>query len=126
MRYLTYGELIAFHAVLMRDKMHESYYGVLHEGLLKSALARPRNAAAYENADGLRQAAYLCHGLLTNHGFAQGNKRTAYLALEWFLAANALGTIETSDDELIAMCYAAENAQWDVDRLTAWLRARVR
>jgi death-on-curing protein len=126
MRYLTYEELIALHVVLMRDKMQESYYGVLNDGLLKSALARPRNAAEYENADGLRQAAYLFHGLLMNHGFAQGNKRTAYFALEWFLEVNALGAIEASDADLIAMCYTAENGKWAVDRLTQWLRDRVR
>ncbi len=126
MRYLTYEELVALHVVLMRDKMRESYYGVLNEGLLKSALDRPRNAAQYENADGLRQAAYLFHGLLMNHGFAQGNKRMAYLALEWFLDVNALGAIEASDDDLIAMCYAAENDKWAVDRVADWLRDRVR
>ncbi len=121
MRYLSYEELIALYVVLMRDKMRETYYGVLNEGLLRSALARPENAVHYEAADGLRQAAYLFHGLLMNHGFVQGNKRTAYLALEWFLEANALGSITASDDDIIAMCYAAENAKWAVDQIARWL-----
>jgi len=126
MRYLTYEELIALHTVLMRDKMRETYYGVLNEGLLRSALARPRNAAQYENAEGPEQAAYLFHGLLMNHGFVQGNKRTAYLALEWFLEMNSLGSIGASDEDIIAMSYGAENDKWTVEQIVLWLGDRVR
>lgn len=126
MRYLTYEELIALHVVLMRDKMGETYYGVLNEGGLRSALARPQGAAHHEQADGLKRAAYLFHGLLMNHGFAQGNKRTAYLALEWFLQANSPGEITASDEDIIAMCHSAENEEWTVQRIARWLRDQVR
>jgi death on curing protein len=126
MRYLTYEELIALHVGLMRDKMRESYYGVLNEGLLRSALDRPRNAASYEDADAIKQAAYLFQGLLMNHGFAQGNKRTAYTALEWFLEFNSIGAIQASDDDIIKMCYAAENDKWTVDQIADWLRTNAR
>ena len=126
MRYLTYEELIALHTVLMRDKMQETYYGVLNEGLLQSALARPQNAAQYEEADGLKQAGYLFQGLLMNHGFVQGNKRTAYLALEWFVEMNSLGEIKGSDEDIAAMCYAAENAKWTVEQIEQWLRDHVK
>jgi len=126
MRYLTYEELLALHLVLMRDKMQETYYGVLNEGLLQSALARPRQAAHDEAADSLKQAAYLFHGLLMNHGFAQGNKRTAYLALEWFLENNSLGTIAASDENMIAMCFTAENEKWTVEQIEQWLREQIK
>lgn len=106
MRYLTYEELIAFHVGLMRGKMNETYYGVLNEGLLRSALARPQSAVGYGGADGLKQA--------------------AYLALEWFLEMNSLGRIEASEEELIAMCYAAENDKWTVEQIADWLRVHVR
>ncbi|MBN1490084.1 MAG: type II toxin-antitoxin system death-on-curing family toxin [Phycisphaerae bacterium] len=125
MRYLTYDELIALHVVLVRGKMQETYYGVRDEGLLRSALARPQNAAHYENADATKQAAYLFHGLLMNHGFAQGNKRTAYLAMEWFLARNSLGALAASDEEIIAMVYAAEREKWSVERMEGWLREHI-
>ena len=126
MRYLSYEELIALHAALMHGKMQETYYGVQNEGLLKSALSRPKNAVQYENADGLQQAAYLFHGLLMNHGFVQGNKRTAYLALEWFLEMNSLGAIKASDESIIKMCFTAENNKWDVEKITQWLRNHVK
>jgi prophage maintenance system killer protein len=83
--YPGYDFLLELHVYLMRDAWHEVYYGPTRPELLQSALARPRQAAYYEEADGIRQAAYLFHGILMNHGFAQGNKRTAYALLEWFL-----------------------------------------
>lgn len=105
----------------MRDVMHETHYGVLDEGLLRSALARPRQAAEHERAGGLRQAAYLFHGLSTNHGFPQGNKRTAYLALEWFLAKNGLGRIAASDEQIIDLCYRTLDEHWGIDQIESWL-----
>ena len=74
----------------------------------------------------MTQAAYLFHGLLMNHGFIQGNKRTAYLALEWFLQMNALGEMVACDDEIIAMVYAVERDKWAVEHITQWLRDHLR
>jgi death-on-curing protein len=126
MKYLTYEELLALYVAMMRDRMHETYYGILDEGLLRSALARPLNAAHYEQADGIRQVAYLFQGLLMSHGFAQGNKRIAYLALEWFLERNALGALTASDDDIVHMCLAAEHEKWTVEQLDQWLREHVK
>lgn len=126
MNHLDYATLIALHVRLMRDIMHETYYGVLNHGLLESALARSQQAEKYEQASGLRQAAYLFQGLLMNHGFAQGNKRTAYTALEWFLWRNNLGEVVATDDDIIAMCMSAENDKWSVDRIEAWLSQHVK
>ena len=122
MTYLTYEKLLSLHIHIMHDVMKETYYGVLNEGLLRSALARPQNAAQYEAADAVRQAAFLFHGLLMNHGFAQGNKRSDYLAMEWFLEENRIGEVDATDQEIIHMCFSAKNDKWDVDRIEAWLR----
>lgn len=124
-RYLSVERLIALHFELVCTKMGEPFLGVLDEGLLAAALARPRQAAQYEEADLIRQTAYLFHGLLMNHGFVQGNKRTAYLALEWFLHANGLGQIRAPDEEVIEMCLAVVEDHWNLDQIEAWLRERV-
>src|SRR5262245_51659657 len=100
----------------MRDRWHETYYGAARPELLLSALARPFHAACYEQADGIRQAAYLFHGILMNHGFFQGNKRTAYAMLEWFISQNRLGTLDATDQDVIGFCYATENDKWSVDQ----------
>ena len=123
MDYPGYEFVIELHVFLMRDVWHEAYYGPTRPDLLKSALARPMQAAYYEGADGIRQAPYLFQGILMNHGFAQGNKRTAYAVLEWFLGRNGLGALSASDAEVVAFCYAAENEKWSVDQIESWLRA---
>ncbi len=125
MRYPSYEFLLELHDYLMCDLWQETYYGPCWPGLLQSALARPIHAAIYEQADGLRQAAYLFQGLLLNHGFRQGNKRTAYAVLEWFLSVNALGTIVASDAEIVQFCLEAENYRWSIDDIESWLRANV-
>ncbi len=123
MEYLTYDKLVTMHMLAMRDHWHESYFGVGSPGLLQSALARPQNASHYEQADGLRQAAYLFQGLLMNHGFLQGNKRTAWLSLRWFLMKNGIAEVVASKQAIIDMCYSAENEKWSVDQIDQWLRA---
>jgi prophage maintenance system killer protein len=49
----------------------ETRFGVDHRSLIESALARPQQAAAYENANLIRQAATLYFGLIKNHLMAR-------------------------------------------------------
>ena len=122
MEYLSYEKLIAMHVLAMREYWRETYFGVGNASLLRSAIARPQQAAHYEQADGIRQAAYLFQGLLMNHGFLQGNKRTAWLALRWFLRRNSIAEITATKQAIIDMCYSAENDKWPVERIDNWLR----
>ena len=63
--------------------------GLRDEGLLESALARPRNRHLYEAVTDIRQLAVnYAIGILRNHPFADGNKRAAFIALGMFLSAN--------------------------------------
>ena len=71
MDYPSYDFLVDLHVYLMRDVWKETYFGPARSELLMSALARPLHAACYEQADGIRQAAYLFHGIMMNHGFVQ-------------------------------------------------------
>jgi hypothetical protein len=54
--YLEFDEAFWLHLDLMRD-WNETRYGVDHRSLVESALAHPKHAAVYENADIVRQAA---------------------------------------------------------------------
>ncbi len=125
MRYPSYNFLLELHHYLMRELWNETYFGPIHPGLLQSAIARPIHAACYEQADGLRQAAYLFQGVLMNHGFRQGNKRTSYALLEWFLTVNNLGAVIASDDDVVRFCVDAENSKWSIDEIEFWLRENV-
>jgi death on curing protein len=55
------------------------------QGLLSSVLARPRNLEADGDApDAASLAAACAFGIARNHPFLDGNKRTAFVAMEWF------------------------------------------
>jgi death on curing protein len=73
--YLTVGEVIAFHAEILRRAGQLSTQ-LRDRGLLESALQRPQNAAYYEGADAVTQAALYMIGIALNHPFVDGNKRT--------------------------------------------------
>lgn len=62
--------------------------GLRDEGLLESALARPRQLHAYENDDLFRLAAAYAGGLVRNHPFADGNKRIGFMTAGVFLSLN--------------------------------------
>jgi death-on-curing protein len=80
---------VLLHIELMRT-LGEVRCGVFERGLVESALARPRQAAVYEGADLIRQAATLCFGLIKNHPWIGGNKRTATAITDEFLFRNGL------------------------------------
>jgi len=62
--------------------------GLRDSGLLRSALARPQNKAAYAAPDAAALAAAYAFGIARNHPFFDGNKRMALLAAELFLTDN--------------------------------------
>lgn len=119
-RYLTYAEAVAEHILLMR-RLGEARYGVFVPSLIKSALARPQQAAAYANADLAAQAATLCFGLIKNHPWVGGNKRTATHLTDRFLKLNGMEIVCTID-EVLELVYAIESDQWDVKQIEQWMR----
>jgi death-on-curing protein len=90
--------------------------------LLESALNRPRAAAYYEGADLVGQAATLLWGLIENHPFYDGNKRTAWVTAEAFLNTNG-HELTASDDEAFDLVIAVTQGM-RVDEVEAWLRVR--
>jgi death on curing protein len=81
--------LAAVHAIHDRQLAeHGGLPGVRDFGAIESALARPQNLAAYGEPDAADLAAAYAYGLARNHGFADGNKRTAWVVARVFLADN--------------------------------------
>lgn len=57
--------------------------GIRDEGLLESALARPQNRQCYvKDCDVFELAGTLAFGIIRNHPFIDGNKRTAAVVCE--------------------------------------------
>lgn len=84
--WLTYEQVIAIHSRQLRRFGGAS--GLRDEGLLRSALERPRNKWHYEAVDLPELAAAYAYGLAKNHAFVDGNKRVAFMALMVFLRKN--------------------------------------
>lgn len=118
--YIPYAEAVLIHFELMW-LWGESRYGVFEPSLLKSALARPQQAAAYEGADVIRQAATLCFGLVKNHPWVGGNKRTATAIMRIFLRRNGV-QLQASRAETVTFVHYIESDLWQVDEIEAWLR----
>lgn len=121
--YLRYEDAVLIHIRLMQV-LGETRYGVDFRELLDSALARPKNEAEYNRADVIRQAASLCFGLIKNHPWRGGNKRTATTLMLRFLELNGYARSWTVADQ-IEMVLAVESDEWKVDEIDAWLRSRV-
>lgn len=123
MRYFTYAEAVAEHIELMRS-YHEIHYGVFDRALIESALARPQQAAAYANADLCEQAATLCYGLIKNHPWLGGNKRTATHLTDHFLKLNGF-EIECTAAEILEVVLSIKSGNWNVGKATEWVRQHV-
>ena len=80
---------------------HGGTAGVRDEGLLASALARPRNLLAYsdEVPDLAVLAAAYAAGLTRNHPFVDGNKRTAFVVSRLFLRLNGHDISASNEDK---------------------------
>jgi len=104
--------------------LHGGAPGVRDEGLLESALARPANRFHYEGVEDVcvLAATYLV-AVASNHPFADGNKRAAFLACGLFLLKNGRRLIaDQAHPALTVLSVAA--GQRDVDELADWIRAR--
>jgi death-on-curing protein len=120
--YVTFAEAIFIHIRLMQ-LLKEQRYGVFDRTLIESALARPLQAARYENADLIRQAATLCFGLIKNHPWVGGNKRTATAIVDEFLFRNGYVLTATAT-ETVEMVLAVDGGLWKIDKLESWLRGK--
>ncbi|HVW72468.1 MAG TPA: type II toxin-antitoxin system death-on-curing family toxin [Rhizomicrobium sp.] len=100
--------------------------GLRDEGLLDSALARPKNAFHYEEqVDIAALAAAYAYGLARNHPFVDGNKRMAFMAMGVFLTANGWW-LEAGAVEAIQAMTALADGALDEGQLTAWLTRNIR
>lgn len=121
--YLTAEEIVALHNALLGAGDVDPEGVVRDWNLLESATARPRMAAYYEVADTPRQAATLLWGLIENHPFYDGNKRTGWVAMRTFLILTGQ-TLRATEDECFNLVVAVAQAL-SLDATEAWLREHV-
>ncbi len=78
----------------------------------------------FENVDLIRQAASLLYGLIKNHPWEGGNKRTATFLTTVFLKRNG-SRFFAKTEELVEVCLKIESDELKVDEIDTWLRSRV-
>ncbi len=101
--------------------LHGGAEGVRDLGLLESALARPINLFAYSE-QGLslaRLAASYAKGIVANHPFVDGNKRTAFTVSVTFLKLNGLELTATKEDRVLTF-WSLATGEIPEDLLALW------
>jgi death-on-curing protein len=96
--WLTRAIAIATHDMMLAQ--HGGLAGVRDEGLLESALTKPQNKFAYGSPSLAEMAASYAAGIIHNHPFVDGNKRTGFVLAATFLEINGH---DFSADELHAI-----------------------
>ena len=100
---------------------HGGAQGSRDEGLMQSALARPRHLAAYGEPDVFDLSAAYGFGIARNHPFVDGNKRTAFVAVELFLVLNGF-ELRASDADCVLTMLSLAAGDLDEAAFADWLR----
>ncbi len=103
---------------------HGGASGVRDTGLLESALARPQNQFAYGETDVAALAAAYAFGIIRNHPFVDGNKRTAFMTAVLFLERNGL-RFTASEVDAALNTLALASSEIGEEEFAAWLRENV-
>jgi death-on-curing protein len=99
--------------------IHGGAAGLRDEGMLESALDRPKNK--WSSADLVDLAAAYAFGIARNHPFVDGNKPTSLLALYTFLGVNDID-FDVPEAQAAAMILALAAGEVEEDGLTRWIR----
>ncbi len=101
---------------------HGGLLGIRDLGIIESALERPLNCLRYADPDLFDLAAAYGFGLARNHGFIDGNKRTAYVVTRLFLVLNGRD-IQAPAVEKVLTFEKLAKGEIDQDDLADWLRS---
>ncbi len=117
--WILHQVVLAIHDVLLAEFGGAS--GIRDESLLESALARPLNLWSYEKPTLFRLATAYTHGIVKNHPFVDGNKRTGYVIGGIFLERNGQNLKASEEEATAAIMALASNAITEED-FTHWLQ----
>lgn len=118
-RWLTPRMVEAFHRETITR--HGGGDGLRDAQLLESALARPRNRVAYDgDATIFDLAAEYCAGIVGNHPFVDGNKRTGLLSAVVFLSFNGY-RLEADEADIVLTIEGLAAGRIDTEHLSRWL-----
>ncbi len=120
-QWLKRPTVLTLHRLQIEE--HGGSHGLRDEGLLDSALARPRQEHAYEpESDLAALAAAYGFGLAKNHAFVDGNKRVPFVTMYVFLGLNGYEIAAPEPEVVTVMESVAAGTMGEAD-LADWLRA---
>lgn len=117
--WLSVDLVVAIHGEQLR--LFGGLDGLRDQGMLESALDRPRNKWACGEHDLAALAAAYTFGIARNQPFVDGNKRASFLALVTFLGLNDVDFV-VGEPEAAAAILALAAGEIEEDGLTRWIR----
>lgn len=102
---------------------HGGLAGVRDGGLLESALAKPRHLFAYGSTSLADMAASYAAGIILNHPFLDGNKRTGFMLAATFLELNGI-ELTATEESVIEMTLALASGKLKQAAYAEWLDAK--
>lgn len=122
-RWIPIDRVLAIHHRQIAE--HGRSDGVRDTGLLESPLFRPQNRKAHEpDSDIATLAAAYAFGIIRNHPFVDGNKRTGYVVMETFLIKNGFQLNATPAEKYLTIITLAEGTLSE-EALIEWLREKI-
>lgn len=118
--WLSKSLILAVHDRLLADYGGSS--GLRDEGLLESALGKPVNLFAYGKPTLFALAASYAVGIVKNHPFVDGNKRTGFVAAAAFLDSNGIELVASEADATLKTLGLAAG-EISEEEYAYWLKA---
>ncbi len=119
-QWIDLSVVLAIHEQQIAE--HGGSLGIRDLGMIESALGRPQNLLLYNDPDIFGLAAAYGYGLAQNHGFIDGNKRTAYVVTRLFLILNGYDISASAVEKVITLENVGKG-EIDQAALASWLRS---
>jgi len=117
--WLNRADCLAIHELMLSQ--HGGLAGVRDEGLLESALSKPRNLFAYGSPTLPEMAASYAAGIILNHPFVDGNKRTGFMLAATFLELNGMNLAAT-EESVVEMTLGLASGSMKQAAYAEWLK----
>jgi len=121
--WLNRDDCLGIHEMMLSQ--HGGLSGVRDEGMLLSAIAKPQNHFAYGSKSLAQMAASYAAGIVLNHPFLDGNKRTGFMAAATFLELNGLEFLAT-EESAVQNTVALASGELTEAGYQEWLHANCR
>jgi death-on-curing protein len=118
--WLNRDDCLGIHEMMLSQ--HGGLAGVRDEGMLLSALAKPQNRFAYGSESLPEMAASFATGIVLNHPFLDGNKRTGFMMAATFLEINGW-QVTATEESVVQQTVALASGTLSESGYADWLKA---